>query len=1038
MKNLFYFEKTFRLIIAGILSLLAVTFFITYNLVREKSRAETLDTILTIQNSTHGAIHLWMEKILEEAGFWGEVGDIREAAIILNRHAGSKAALINHPVQKKLRVLLEPLYKRKDYLGYFIINADNISLASSRDANIGTENLLTAQPEFLEKVRSGLTISSKPQRSDVVLPDNIGKMKQGIYNIFIGTPIRDTSGKVIAVFTIRLNLLESFSVILNRSWFGKTGETYAFTADARMISSSRFRYQLVDIGLLDKTQNEFSIRLQDPGINLFENRNAKIPDHLPLTVMARSATQGNSGFNMGGYNDYRGVTVIGAWMWDKDLNFGIATEINRQEAFSTLNYNLNLFLFLALVIFCLLVMMAILFRLSGKFMENHQSQIDLLNRELETKIIQRTAELSSKEKNLSLTLNSIADGVIVTDNRGFVTRLNPVAQKLTGWDNKDAREKPVRDIFRIYNAITGEEISNPIEQVLSTGETVHLSNNTILHSKNGQKYNISDSAAPIVDDKGEIQGMVLVFNDVTEAYRLREDNRLNMEKLQVSEMRLKEAQRITHIGSWELDLVNNKLDWSDEIFRIFEIDQNRFGANYEAFLNAIHPDDRDMVNRAYTDSLASRLPYYIDHRLLMPDGRIKYVREHCETFYGPDGNPVRSTGTVHDITEQKLREDRLQSKMKMEALGNLTGGIAHDFNNILGITLGYTELLQGLQPEGSKELKYANEIYNAVERGKKLTAKLLSFSRPKPAETTITNINELLLEEKNMLEKALTPKIRLEMKLSDAPMLVKLDKSRMEDSILNIAINAMQAMPEGGAFSISTASTFLDDTAAHYAAIKPGDYITVSFRDTGCGMDENTKQRIFEPFFSTKGDKGTGLGMSQVYGFVKQSGGDIHVYSEPMKGTRVTIYLPRHSATAEKPDDSKARPMAQLNGSETILVVDDEPALRELAREILTSHGYRVSCATNGREALDMLKTNQPDLVLTDIVMPDMNGYQLVREIKQLYPGVKIQTASGFSGGLSLGQRDVEPLRDEQLQKPYTSETLLRKVREQLDKNNGS
>ncbi|MFQ5645113.1 MAG: PAS domain S-box protein, partial [Thiogranum sp.] len=263
---------------------------------------------------------------------------------------------------------------------------------------------------------------------------------------------------------------------------------------------------------------------------------------------------------------------------------------------------------------------------------------------------QAQTELRQRENYLSLTLNSIGDAVIATDARGRISRMNPVAESLTGWRQNDAQGQPLPEVFKIINAHSREPVDNPVEKVLASGQIVGLANHTVLIARDGNEYQIADSGAPIMDEKGKILGVILVFRNVTEEYR-------QQEALCKTRHNLTEAQQLAHIGNWELDLVKDTLEWSDEIFRIFEIDPEQFQPSYEGFLNAIHPDDRDRVNQAYTDSLENKAPYNITHRLLMKDGRIKYVHEFCSTHFDDHGQPLRSIGLVQDITERKKIED---------------------------------------------------------------------------------------------------------------------------------------------------------------------------------------------------------------------------------------------------------------------------------------------------------------------------------------------------------------------------------------------
>ncbi len=389
-------------------------------------------------------------------------------------------------------------------------------------------------------------------------------------------------------------------------------------------------------------------------------------------------------------------------------------------------------------------------------------------------------------------------------------------------------------------------------------------------------------------------------------------------------------------------------------------------------------------------------------------------------------------GSCVDLTEQRQQEEQLRRSQKMDALGKLTGGIAHDFNNMLNIIMGYAEILRR-KLDNEEMVNFVGEIQNAGKRGAALTRKLLLFSSQQAAEERKTMINEVLHDDRNMLQKTLTARIVLKLDLADELWPVFLDKADLEDAILNICINAMHAMPEGGELHISTRNVALHDHKVRVAGLEPSEYVELSITDTGSGMDVATSAKIFDPFFSTKGDKGTGLGMSQVYGFIQRSHGDIKVFSEQGTGTRIVMYFPRYCGEeSNKYKNEIELDEAVLQGDETILVVDDEPSLLMLAEEFLGEKGYRVLTSESGERALEILAEEKIDLLISDVIMPGMDGYQLVSKVKELYPDVKLQLASGFTDD-KLDHEDSDQLRENLLQKPFTVDELLHRVRTLLD-----
>ncbi len=394
----------------------------------------------------------------------------------------------------------------------------------------------------------------------------------------------------------------------------------------------------------------------------------------------------------------------------------------------------------------------------------------------------------------------------------------------------------------------------------------------------------------------------------------------------------------------------------------------------------------------------------------------------------------RFIGSCQDLTFVKNQEEQLRRSQKMDALGKLTGGIAHDYNNILGIIMGYAEQLNDNISNDSKLSKYALNIKYAAERGSKLTKKLLSFSKNKNHIATVVNINDLLQDQNLMLEKTIMSRTKLEYILDDKLWSVKLDIGDLEDAIVNMSINAMHAMPSGGTLTIRTSNEELGELDANKSNLKPGNYVLLSVTDTGYGMDSITKEKIFDPFFTTKGEQGTGLGLSQVYGFVERSNGWIQAYSELGFGTRFALYFPQCLQTVTKEANITNNNFQDYHGSETILVVDDERAMLELAQEILAVKGYQVFIANDGSQALTILEKEVVDLVVTDIIMPEMDGYQLAQKIQEKYPDIKIQMVSGFADDRNKDISDTT--LSNILYKPYTSKNLLEKVRNLICDNN--
>ena len=400
-----------------------------------------------------------------------------------------------------------------------------------------------------------------------------------------------------------------------------------------------------------------------------------------------------------------------------------------------------------------------------------------------------------------------------------------------------------------------------------------------------------------------------------------------------------------------------------------------------------------------------------------------------------------------DILERKRNEKRLRQFQKMEVVGQLTGGIAHDFNNMLGVIMGNLELLRCKLTDDPKAMKNLEAAYRGGERGASITKKLLGFSRNEGGNPQLTNMNEFIADMENLISKALMPKINVKTHLADDVWFAKIDPGDLEDSLLNLSLNARDAMPDGGSLLIETANKILDeDYVRQNPESTEGEHVMISVSDTGIGMTPDVVEKALQPFFSTKEKaKGTGLGLSMVYGFAQRSGGHLKIHSEPGKGTTIRIFMPR---AVEGIDDAKEIntdiDIGLQSGNETVLVVDDEEGLLEVAVSHLESLGYRTLSAASGRQALEVLQEHpQIDLLFSDVVMPgSMDGFSLAQEALKSCSGIKVLLASGFSLNREGTEEDdnslYEKLSRNLLAKPYNRSELAKAVRRTLDEGDST
>jgi signal transduction histidine kinase len=413
------------------------------------------------------------------------------------------------------------------------------------------------------------------------------------------------------------------------------------------------------------------------------------------------------------------------------------------------------------------------------------------------------------------------------------------------------------------------------------------------------------------------------------------------------------------------------------------------------------------------------------------DGAVRWIALRGKAYLDKAGTPLTMAGVVMDTTERRQADERQTQAQKMEAIGQLTGGVAHDFNNLLTIIVGNLDMIVRRPADAQRVERLATSAMTAARRGAEVTEKLLSFSRRQVLRPETVNPNRLLSDFEALLKRAVgeTIQVRLDLDASLDP--VRLDPGQFESAVLNLAVNARDAMPGGGTLTVKTCNAHLDaEEIADRRDLKPGAYVLISVKDTGHGMSAATLAQAFEPFFTTKEvGKGTGLGLSQVYGFVRQAGGHAQIKSEVGQGTSIELYLPRSSEKAVESQPDGPLPLRRAAAGEVVLVVEDEPAVLEMAVESLSELGYFTLTAVNGVAGLDRLRgPERIDILFSDVVMPGgMNGVQLAVEARRLRPGLRVLLTSGYTGSV-LGEHGVPPDQP-LLSKPYLREDLAEKLR---------
>jgi PAS domain S-box-containing protein len=471
---------------------------------------------------------------------------------------------------------------------------------------------------------------------------------------------------------------------------------------------------------------------------------------------------------------------------------------------------------------------------------------------------------------------------------------------------------------------------------------------------------------------------------------------------------------------------------SPQIESILGYTAEEWVADSENWLKYVHPDDHAAVNDAERAGLQGK-SFQAEYRMTRKDGTTVWISDTATISKGSADHPLME-GLLVDISERKLMEMQSQQARRMEAVGRLAGGIAHDFNNLLTIIKGYTELARQ-RAEGLPALKNDIErIDDASERAAALVRQLLAFSRKQVLQPKNIDLNGIVNGLEQLLRRLMGEDIRIQTKLSADIGTIKADPSQIEQVLMNLVVNARDAMPHGGRLTIETTNAELDQAyASEHVSVRPGHYVMLAVSDSGMGMSPETVAHIFEPFFTTKGgSRGTGLGLATSYGIVKQSGGYIWVYSEPGHGTTFKVYLPRVDESADAAPAARLKTVPQ-KGTETILLVEDEEAVRDLTQTVLTSYGYKVIVTQDPGHAQSIAETGIPiHLVLTDVVMPSMSGRELVQKLTANYPHLRVLYMSGYTDDIITSGGILEPGLAF-LQKPFTPATLAQKVRDVLD-----
>ncbi len=651
-----------------------------------------------------------------------------------------------------------------------------------------------------------------------------------------------------------------------------------------------------------------------------------------------------------------------------------------------------------------------------------QGDSHLLMRSMRYAIERKRGEeaLQKREEHYRSLIENALDIISILNEDGGIRYASPSVRRVLGHEPAELVGRSLFSYVHPDDVPAAQDLLSPKHD----GASESVSREFRFRHKQGNWSALEAAGKHFIDEAGK-PGIIINARDVSERRRAEEELRLANETLRA-------VIDTSPLAIYTLDRDRKLRSWNPAAERMFGWSAPEvIGQPLPTILPEEQHDTLAQFERILRGEETLR---GVEARRLRKDGSTLEVSIWTSPLRSATGEAVGIMAVVVDNTERKRLEEQLRLAQRMEAVGRLAGGVAHDFNNLLTIITGYTDLLLDRMHPGEPLRRQAEEIRKAASRAAALTNQLLAFSRKHVLQPKVVDLNEVVAELERMLRRLIGEDVNLVTWLDSKGGCVKADPSQIEQVIVNLVVNAREAMPSGGRLTIETKNVYLDeDYARTHVGVKPGPYVMLAVTDTGHGIDPNTLQHIFEPFFTTKKQKGTGLGLATVYGIVKQSGGHIWVYSEVGKGSSFKIYLPRVAEPASE-HEAALLPAGLARSEETILIAEDEDTVRALVREILQNKGYRVLEARHGGEALELSERykGRIHLLVTDVVMPQMSGRELSERIHNAHPDMKVLYISGYTDNVMVPHGMLNE-GAQFLQKPFAPEALARRVREMLD-----
>lgn len=643
----------------------------------------------------------------------------------------------------------------------------------------------------------------------------------------------------------------------------------------------------------------------------------------------------------------------------------------------------------------------------------------------------KLAEQRQKEAENTLTkMLSNLPGVayrMLYDSQWTMLYVSDAFEALTGYNPNEVLRNKTTDYNQITHPDDRERVFKEIKAAVQQHQSFQVEYRIV--RKDGGIRWVLEQGSALFDDQGKPETLEGYLTDIT-------PQKTADALIRESEERFQLLSKATNDAIWDWNLLTNEIWWNDGYESQFGLLEDEPYPTLDSWINRIHPEDRDRVVSSLHGVIEKGEDFWIErYRFLKSDDSYLEIAERGHVIYDAQNQAVRMVGGMSDETKRWQLEEQLRQSQRLEAVGQLTGGVAHDFNNLLTVIIGNAEIMTESLDQDSKLHVLSEMIQEAAYRGAKLTASLLAFARRQPLDPKNIDVNQLLDGLASLLKRAIGEETQVDWVLSEGLWLAQVDPAQLENAILNLALNARDAMPLGGKLMIETQNITVTDDYAYSHDMTAGKYIQLSVSDTGGGIEPDNIARVFEPFFSTKiKEKGTGLGLAMVYGFIKQSNGHINIYSELNEGTTIKLYLPAAADTAKAVAYSPKRTNKLSTGNETILVVEDDALVRAYVVSQLRTFGYHVYEAAHGVEALNILKQQSNiDLLFTDVVMPHgISGRELSLQAKALLPELRVLFTSGYTENSIIHHGRLDE-GVQLLSKPYNRDELAEKIRQTLD-----